>query len=216
MSDTDDPNESHALRLERLHSRQSILENQVKSSIDALRSSVDNMQLEARASNAKLTEFAGLHHANSANKAALDEMRAEMGRLGAKLDDWFQASHTTQDTRWREADAAHARWRELHEADNENTRIDLANGIKDMRDKVLVWSGIGFSVVLLGGVIVSAVVWGLNLRFEQQTAANTEAREIIRANRASIDKINDTQTEIQLYLARGGVNPQDPYKPGKP
>lgn len=212
MVNEHDDGDSLALRLERLNSRQSLLENQVKSSIDALRHSVDNMQLEVRGSSAKMEEFAGLQFSNAANRATLDEMRQEMSHLSRRMEEWLQSVNAAQDRRWREADASRERWREMHEAENENTRIDLANDIKETRDKVLVWSGIGFAVVLLGGVIVSAVVWGLNLRFESQNASVADVKTLMKTTQDKVDTLIDRQTNVELYLARGSVY-REPYEP---
>jgi hypothetical protein len=207
--------DSHALRLERLHSRQSILENQVKSSIDALRHSVDNMQLEVRSSSSKMAEFAEIQFHNAANRTTLDEMRQEMARLGDKVEQWLRGANAAQDQRWRDADRNRDRWREQHEAENENTRIDLTNAIKETSDKMRVWSGIGFSAVLLGGVVVSAVVWGLNMRFESQKDSVTDAKLVILSNQAKIDKLTENQRQIELHLASGTFISREPYDPSR-
>lgn len=206
-----------AIDITELKGAQQLLAQQVKSSVDNVTSSLNNVQLEMRNVASKVSELAGLQHSHDSNSRAISEVKSSVSALGAKLETWFEDFETAQAHKWEKHEQDRDAWRAAHEADNRRTR-----------EKIILWTGMGFSFLLLGGAIVSGFLWVMNDRFSQQNAeaARTNAamdsdrkrsEMAIAANRDRIEAIKDKQHEVELYLARGGATPRVPYNPqGEP
>lgn len=189
------------IRVERLQSQHDLLAAQVKQSVDGVSHTLNNVQLEVRSLSNKIDALAELRYSHESNERAVDGVKESLSELNIKLENWFNEFRSDQEEKWdryyKERDA----WRSAHEADNQKTKDTLTR-----------WSAAGFVVVLVGGAVVSGFVWTLNFRFNnaEQSSGRVEAQAA--RNRDAGEAMKDKLHQIELYLARGGVNPSQPYE----
>lgn len=207
----------HAVRMERLEGDQRLLASQMKNSIDALNSTLSNIQLESRAMVNQLAQLTGLQGAHDSNKVAIDEVKKSVGELNTRLEEWFDDFDQRQDRRWREYEANRDQWRREHEAENEDVKRETDKEIRSLRETIIRAIGFSSAIGALGGVIVGGFLWVLNGRFtdiEEDTKDDTARIESTTARtREVVDNLNAELVDIKLYLARGGRIPEEPYIP---
>lgn len=196
VTDSNDPVEVTAIRVERLHHRQELLETQVKLSIEQLRQSVDGLQHEFRRTTEKINEVAGLHHLQEANTNSITLINSQLQGLGTKLDNWSNDFEKDQDRKWSKYEQNRDAWRIDHEKDNNKTKNDI-----------IFYSGIAYGLFLTAGTIISMFLWNLHDSFDGIKTQQLEQMSHITYNRDEIDKLKDGQTDIKLYLASGGAIP---------
>lgn len=223
---------SMALRIERLDGQQQLLQSQVKSTIENLNSTLQAVQAEARDMSRKITDLHGLQSAHDNSRVSIDEMKAEVRSFGERMERWFTDSQRRQDTKLAELMSERDQWRIRHEAETEDAHRGLAKDIREIkeielravRESVIKWLAVGFGVTLCVSTMISGFVFFLNYRFQQQVdaIANTnedvaetraEAERNIDKNEAGVKSNADMIHDIQLYLARGGRMPEEPYVP---
>lgn len=197
---------AQALHMERLQGAHNLLAQQVKSSVDSVSNTLNSVQTEVRNIASKLSELAGLQQSHDSNNVAIRDVRDSVSALDTKLEEWFDDSERKREEWQRTYEAERDRWRTNHVAENQKTR-----------DALIQWTGVGLAVMVLGGTVVSGFVWNLNMRFEQQTRDSTRIERALDEERISTAKLREKTHEIELYLARGGVDRAQPYvsKPQK-
>lgn len=203
---------AQAVRMEQLSGRQALLEQQVKSSMDALTNMLSTAQLEIRNMTNKFGEVASIQHGQDANRAMLDELKNSVSVIGTRMETWFKDFDNRNNLKWEAAERNRDDWRLRHEAENENTYRTLEADLRSVRETVIRSLGWGLAAGTLTVVIVSGFLWSINDRFATTKERSAKTDQTIAAQAATVDKLRDKTTEIELYLARGGTNPRDPYK----
>jgi DNA repair exonuclease SbcCD ATPase subunit len=189
------------IRMERLEGQHNLLAQQVKTSADNVRNTLDNVQLEVRALSNKIDTLTDLRHSHDSNNKAVEDLKENIRELDHKIENWFNEISDDQKEKWDRHYRDRDKWRQEHLADNQRTK-----------DTITRWSGVGFSLVLVGGAVVSGFVWSLNFRFNTAQAASERIEAQAARNRDAGEAMKDKLHQIELYLARGGVNPSQPYE----
>ena len=203
---------AQAVRMEQLSGRQALLEQQVKSSMDALTNMLSTAQLEIRNMTNKFGEVASIQLGQDANKATLDELKLSVASIGNRMETWLATFDNRNNLRWEAADRNRDDWRLRHEAENENTERELQKELRHVRETVIRSLGWCAAAGVLGAVIVSGFLWSINERFTTVRDASTQTNETVTKQADKMEVLRDKTTEIELYLARGGVNPREPYR----
>jgi hypothetical protein len=198
--------------MEHLSGRQALLEQQVKSSMDALTNMLSTAQLEIRNMTNKFGEVAAIQHSQDANRATLDELKKSVSVIGTRMETWFKDFDNRNNLKWEAAERNRDDWRLRHEAENENAYRTLETDLRSVRETVIRSLGWGVAAGTLTVVIVSGFLWSINDRFATTKERSIKTDQTIAGQAAAVDRLRDKTTEIELYLARGGVNPQEPYK----
>ena len=200
-----------AVQLKELEGDVRLLSSQMTGSVREVNNNVQSLQIETRSIATKIDALAGLQAQHDTNKETIARIEKTVDELGARLERWFDDERAQRDD-----------WQLRHEAENENNHREVQEKIaknKEVSDErigqvqsKLAWaSGAAAIVVLLGGTIVGGFLWSINERFA--TAANTMDRvaTAIGRNADNIEELDDRVRDIEIYLARGGHNSNDPY-----
>lgn len=191
-----------AVRMSELEGEQRLLQQQVKTSIDGVRSSTDAVQLEMRHLTNKIEALSALQHKQESGSAALERVQQTLNELSNSFAAWKTDNGREHDD-----------WRRRHEEENKQTR-----------EQVIRWGGIAFGITLVGGLLVSGFVAFQQIQNTQLARevdkANQNTAEVQRSligradtNATAIANSVDKLHEIELYLARGGGVPSSPYTP---
>jgi hypothetical protein len=191
-----------ALRQVELEGEQRLLSQGVKNSLDAFRSTMDNVQLEVRHMSSRLETLAEVTAQQATTQESVNHLNNTLSDLRSSFETMIKEIVQGQERRW-----------EAHERDNRETR-----------DQVIRWGGIGFAVMLMGGFIVSGFVAFQQMQFTQfgkeiaqtgKASADMQTAFMERANQnsAAINATAASVRDIELYLARGGGIPSTPYQP---
>lgn len=219
MSDRTVPFEAaeQALRLERIEGDHRLLSQSVKYSLDAMNSTLQNVQLESRAMSKQISDMHGLQGAHDSNNVAIGEMKRSLAELSKKIEGWMDESDKKNQAKWERYEHNRDSWRLAHEAENEDTKRELEKEIRSVRETVLKFMGFGSAVGALAGVLIAGFLWSINSRFndnkedtdrvERSTAETRRNLEIMGREHSS------ELSDIKLYLARGGRIPEEPYIP---
>ncbi len=202
-----------AVRMERLEGQQNLLAQQVKASLDAMTSALNTVQLETRAVTNKLGDIVSIQHSQDSNKTAIDDMRRSLGDLNTRLEEWLDDFDQRSQRRWEQYEKNRDQWRREHEADNEDTKRELENEIRNVRERMIQFVGFSSAIGALAGVIVGGFLWNINYRFSEQDKDVVRIESTGSINRRLIDAVNSELIDIKLYLARGGRIPAEPYVP---
>ncbi len=202
-----------AVRMERLEGQQNLLAQQVKASLDAMTSALNTVQLETRAVTNKLGDIVSIQHSQDSNKTAIDDMRRSLGDLNTRLEEWLDDFDQRSQRRWEQYEKNRDQWRREHEADNEDTKRELENEIRNVRERMIQFVGFSSAIGALAGVIVGGFLWNINYRFSEQDKDVVRIESTSSINRRLIDAVNSELIDIKLYLARGGRIPAEPYVP---
>jgi hypothetical protein len=206
-----------ALRIERLEGAQRLQSEQLRSSIDHLRQTLDNVQLDSRAYGRKLEGVVDMLQSQGSSKEAVGEMRAALGSLSGRIEEMFKTFEDKHDRRWERYEANRDAWRLRHEAENEDAQRGLGAEIRSVREQVIRFAGVGSAVGALAGVLVGGFLWNINYRFNDVAADTRRVERELEANSNKLDEISNGHgselTDIKLYLARGGRLPEEPYIP---
>lgn len=189
-----------AVQLKELEGEHKLIAAQLAGSVQALTSGLQALQVESRAIVAKLQDLASLQGLHDTNKEIMQDVKKSVVDMGARLERWIDDERKERDE-----------WQLRHEADNENDHRSLEDRIGKVQGKLAQASGAVAVVVLLGGTIVGGFLWSINERFT--TAANTmdKIATAVNRNADNIEELDDRVRDIEIYLARGGHNPNDPY-----
>lgn len=202
---------AQAVRMERLEGQQTLLAQQLKTSVDNMTSTLHAVQAEARGIASRLNDVTSLQQQHDYSKAAIDEMRRSIVDLNQRLEEWFSDFDNRNQKRWSEYERQRDEWRHRHEADNENTERTLSGEIRSVRETVIRALGWGAGAGALVTVVVGGFIWSLNFRFTELSGDIARAESTSAYNRTLIDKQIEKTHEIELYLARGGVNRYQPF-----
>jgi len=202
-----------AVKLAQLDGAQQLLAQRVSSGMEAVTSTLASVQLEVRGLSTKIGELAGLQHSHDSNKEAIDKIERTVGGLVTKLEGWFDDFDERNNRRWEAHEANRDAWRREHEAENEDDHRALTAKVQDVRETVIRVIAIGSAIGTLSGVIVAGFLWNVNYRFENQDKTIQDRKEASSYNRSLYDKLNEEMVEVQLYLARGGRIPEEPFNP---
>lgn len=202
-----------ALLLQQVQHDHEMLAQRVTSGMENVTNTLGNVQLEVRALSQGIRDLAGLQHAHDANKESIDEMKRTVGELSTRLEGWFDDFDERNNKRWEAHEADRNAWRREHEAENEDAMRALSGEIRSVRETVIRVIAIGSALGTLSGVIVAGFLWNVNFRFDATNTSIYERKEASSYNRSLYDKLNDQMVEVQLYLARGGRIPEEPFVP---
>lgn len=202
-----------AVRMERLEGQHNLLSQQVRQSLDAVKSSLDNVQLETRAAASKLHDLMQLQHSHDSNKQAIEDMRRSLGDLNTRLEEWFDDFDQRNNRRWEQHERNRDEWRLRHEAENENDRKDAEKDLRQVRETMIRAAGWIAGAGVLVSVVTGGFLWSLNDRFNTiNKTLDATSHEASQA-RDRLDALRDKQHLMELYLVRGGANPNRPYDP---
>ena len=167
MSDRTVPFEAaeQALRLERIEGDHRLLSQSVKYSLDAMNSTLQNVQLESRAMSKQISDMHGLQGAHDSNNVAIGEMKRSLAELSKKIEGWMDESDKKNQAKWERYEHNRDSWRLAHEAENEDTKRELEKEIRSVRETVLKFMGFGSAVGALAGVLIAGFLWSINSRF---------------------------------------------------
>jgi hypothetical protein len=179
-----------ALHLAGMESDQKLLTAEMRQNMQVLRASNEAMQADMRKLTESVSALATLQHAHDANGRAIEEVKAQVGGINDKLERWFDQIESESRQRWERHDKERDQYREKHEADNQKTK-----------DKLTLWTGIGITVMFIGGVIITGFLYVLNDKFLDVTTSQQRVERQQEASRteaaADREKIND----IRIYIA---------------
>jgi len=207
---------AQAVKMERIEGQHNMLALQLKNSVDNMTVTLRDVQSETREIAARLNEVTALQQRQDHSNAAIQEMRSSIGDLNARLEEWFSDFDSRNQNRWREYERQRDEWRQRHEAENENKERELSGEIRSVRETVIRALGWGAGAGGLVTVIVGGFLWSLNYRFDEQAKGISKVDSDSAYNRSLIDKQTEKTHEIELYLARGGVNRDEPYVTKQP
>jgi hypothetical protein len=179
-----------AVRMAEMEGKQELLASEVRSNMVAFRSSMEAMQADVRTMANAVRDLASLSHSNESNKEAIDEVKASVNALTERLERWSEAFSSENKERWEKHDRERDKWRTAHEADNQRTK-----------DRMILWTGIGFSFLLLGGAVVSGFVYFLNMRFAESDADVERVERAAELSRIDRTKMMESIHRIELYIA---------------
>lgn len=202
---------AQAVRMERIEGQHALLAHQLKTSVDNMTSTLQAVQAEARGISTRLSDVTTLQQRQDYSNTAIEEMRRSIVDLNQRLEEWFSDFDQRNQNRWREYERQRDEWRLRHEAENENSERTLSGEIRSVRETVIRALGWGAGAGALVTVVVGGFIWSLNYRFTELSSDITRAEAASAYNRTLIDKQTEKTHEIELYLARGGVNRDQPY-----
>lgn len=211
MSDKLLDSAQQAVRMERLEGQQNLLAQQVKASLDAMTSALNTVQLETRAVTNKLGDVVSLQHSQDTNKSTIEDMKKALGDLNTRLEGWFDDFDQRNNRKWEQYETNRDNWRLRHEAENEDDKKELEKEIRSVRETVIRALGWGAAAGALAGVIIGGFIWSLNERFTTQNKSIDQTVNTATYNRQLIDDQREKIHEVELYLARGGVNAEQPF-----
>lgn len=202
---------AQAVRIERLEGQHALLSNQLKNSVDNMNSTLQAVQAEARGITLRLSDVNTLQQRQDHSNTTIEELRRTVADLNSRLEEWFSDFDERNQKRWQEHERQREEWRNRHEAENENMERSLSGEIRSVREAVIRALGWGAGAGALITVVVGGFIWSLNYRFTDITGDITRAETNSTYNRELIDKLIEKNHEMELYLARGGVNRDQPY-----
>lgn len=177
-----------------------LLQQRVSTGLDNVTNTLAGVSSQVRDVGNKVSELAGLQNAHDSNKLAVERVERTLETLGARFEKWFDDFKIENERRW-----------EMHEQENASVQRDQEKKIQDVRDTVTKWGGFAIAVAVLGGALVTGFLYNINYRFNDNNDDIDNVAQAALNNRALIDKNADLLHHIQLYLARGGRVPEDPY-----
>lgn len=179
-----------AVRMAELEGGHRLLAAELKSSVGAFRSTLDNVQIEVRNMAGAVRELAELQHGHDQNNRAIEDVKAGVDRLSDRLERWSENFDAENKERWDKHDKERDDYREKQQAENQR-----------MREKMTLWTGIGFTFLLLGGAIVSGFVYVLNMRFkENDDTVQRVERQQEQQHEVSTELLKSVHN-IDLYIA---------------
>jgi chromosome segregation ATPase len=202
-----------AVRIERMEGDHRLLAQRVSSGMENVSNTLASVQAEMRGLRQELAKVAELRYSHDNNKTLVEELRRSMTEMNNRLEGWFVEHEERNLSRWKEYEANRDQWRIAHETDNEKTKTELAAEIRAVRERVIRYVGYGTAVGALGGVIVSGFLWNIDFRFDVAKQDIVELSKDLEDNSALSSETAKKLVDIQLYLARGGRMPEEPYVP---
>lgn len=204
-----------AVQIANLEKEQSVLAERVSQRLDANKSALENVQHELRSLGSRIEGFGRLQSSHESNKESIENMRESLGDLNRRLEDWFNDHDLRQERKWREFEQNRDEWRAHHEAENEDDIREANKRIDNVREKIIWAIGYVAGAGLLSGLVLGGFVYFLNYRFQETKDEVAGAKQTMADDRRRLDdladKHGDKLHEIELYLARGGRVPEQPY-----
>lgn len=202
-----------AVRLERMEGQHQLLAQRVSSGMENVSNTLASIQVEIRGLGQELGKLSELRYSHDTNRNLVEELRRSLGEMNSRLESWFVDHEERNISRWKEYEANRDQWRASHEAENQKDKGELTSEIRAVRERVIRYVGYGSAVGVLGGVIVSGFLWNIDFRFEVAKQDIVELSEDLEDNSALSSETAKKLVDIQLYLARGGRVPEEPYVP---
>lgn len=206
---------SQALKLEGLRGSHLLLAQRVDQSISHMTDLLSGLQQDVRQMTSKIGEVANLQQSHDLGRDSMQEIKASVAEIGRKMEQWFDDITESNERRWQVYEHNRNMWRQQHEAENEDTKRELTKEIRNVRETVMRVMGWGGGAGALVTIVVAGFMFWLNQRFDNVQASVTATMAAHERNRDAIEQEKDKRHEIELYLARGGVNSRDPYQPSK-
>lgn len=157
------------------------LESDMRHLGEQVKQGLDEIKRDVRSLSDSVSSLKSLQQSHDTHDNAIEEMKNTLVDLNRRLEEWFDDHDDRQRKQWRE----HER---VHEQLNER--------VGKLSDKITWASGVCF----LGGALVFGFLWVVN---DKYTNLLNETQRI--------DDNRDKIHEIELYLARGGGVPAQPY-----
>lgn len=202
----------HAIRLERIEGDQRALTQQLKTSLDSFNAAFASLQSESKMLVEKVSGLATLQTAHDSNKLAIDEIKKGVGSLDEKIGKLFTDLDEKNNRRWERYEANRDEWRLRHEAENEDSFRTLTQDVRSVRETVIRTIGIGIGAGMLAGTVAGGFIWSLNTRFDSAYGAIGNNSKTLQYHQQLLDTRRERMHEIELYLAAGGVDKQQPYR----
>lgn len=198
---------NQAVRMERIEGDHRLLQSQVKGAFDNMTGSMQSVQAEVRNISNKVGDFSDLRIAHEQDRGTMARIEKSIAELGNKVDIRLERMERENEDRWTR-----------HEADNENADRDLQDQIDELSkrhhdtdrriSRAVGWvSGLSVTAALL----IGGFVWAINFRFVD---AKEDINRIEMKSNA-FDALKDKVQQLELYLARGGQRPPEPYDPNQ-
>lgn len=160
------------------------------------------------------------------NREAISELRATITGMENNLKSWLEDVVETNNQKWTNYEHNRDLWRQQHEAENEDAirdalakletvREKLAGGIQNGRERWIRTISWGGGAGVLVSIVVAGFLFWLNEKFEYARDVARKNEVAVESNRAAVEREKDKRHEMELYLARGGRVPEQPYQPSK-
>ena len=163
---------------------------------------------------------------HEANREAIAELRLTINGMENNLKSWLEDVVETNNQKWASYEHNRDLWRQQHEAENEDairdalSRLDavrerLTGEIRTVRENWIRTVGWGTGAGVLVSIVVAGFLFWLNEKFEYARDVAQQNMIAVEGNRAAVEREKDKRHEMELYLARGGRVPEQPYQPNK-
>jgi len=161
------------------------LESDMRHLGEQVKQGLDDLKLDVRRVNESVSGLRSLQQSHDTHDASISEIKETLGDMNRRLEEWFDDHDDRQRKQWREHDKEHE-------------QVD--ERISSVRDKIIWASG----VCVVGGALVFGFLWVVNDKYTDLRISADSATQRIDDDREKIH-------EIELYLARGGGVPAQPY-----
>ena len=203
----------NAVRLAELKGEHSLLAQRMSNGMENVTNILADLQASVRGLSSRMQEVVQLQHAHDTNRDSIAEVKTAISGIEKKLESWLDEVEKKNDQRWRDYEHNRDMWRQQHEASNASMKTTLETEIRSVRETLIRAVGWGGGAGVLVTVVVSGFLFWLNQKFEDTAVATERAYAVAVESTRRIDAQKDKSHEIELYLARGGVNPAQPYVP---
>lgn len=183
--------------------RQAELEGNVNRVSDALVNATQNMGSALQSVQIDIRTIVG----KMENLVTLGERQQ---RLDDEMERAFEAIEKLADT-------SKEKWNEHHAAESQAKAVSDKE-IRNAREKLILWGGVGIGFSMLAATVTLLVAWQVNSRFANQAQdhdkLDTRVDKYIESSGVEREKTKDRVEKIEKYLIRGGKNPDEPYNDG--
>lgn len=184
--------------MERMDGDFRLLQSQVKGSLDIMASTMQSFQADMREI---AKEVGGLSQAQSSHESdrkSIGRLEVSVNQLGERLDKHFERALKENEE-----------WRLRHEAENENAERSLSDAIDAIKSDVNKAKGWIAAASAIGALTLSGFLWTANYRFTNVEEDIKNQDKIAERQERNSERIH----ELELFLARGGRVPEEPFKP---
>ena len=153
--------------------------------------------------------------AHETNREAISELRATIAGMESNLKSWLEDVVDANNAKWQNYEHNRDMWRQQHEAENEDAIRGVLGEVRTLRENWIRTVGWGGGAGVLVSVVVGGFLFWMNQKFEDSAVQSRANLTSIEQNRTRIETEKDKRHEMEIYLARGGRVPEQPYQPSK-
>lgn len=204
-----------AVRIGEMENLMALQGQSTRQSIENMSNTLAGLGSEVRQLVASVHELAMTQATNQRDREAISDLKKNIVDLTSRIEDWFTDYEQRQEARWREHERNRDEWRNQHVEANRSSAAAVWAEVHRLDRQMVLSRGWLIGAGFLSTLLLSGAVWVLNDRFQRASNAIDATVRTGEVNRELIDRAREKQHEVELYLARGGINPNEPYQPAK-